>query len=136
MALVKLLRQLPRKRFDFSTWVGTDWAGAKDLSCGTTACALGWATTIPSLQRAGLRLRRHEFGLPYVECNSRADDGAAAEIFGISDEDAASLFYPRFCGPDEIDSGLPDDATPKQVADHIEKFVEQKFGGAKAKAVR
>ncbi|MGH7749129.1 MAG: hypothetical protein ACREQ5_30855, partial [Candidatus Dormibacteria bacterium] len=51
-----LENDVPADRFDFAHWVGKDWAGAPDLSCGTSACALGWATTIPEFQALGLKL--------------------------------------------------------------------------------
>jgi hypothetical protein len=54
--LRKILAKVPRERFDMNRWVGADWKGAKNLSCGTSACAAGWATTDPWFRRRGLRL--------------------------------------------------------------------------------
>jgi hypothetical protein len=51
-----LEKEVPKDRFYYNHWVGHDWRGMDDLSCGTTACALGWAATIPEFHEAGLRL--------------------------------------------------------------------------------
>lgn len=136
MALVTLLRKLPRKRFNYATWVGHNWGGKADLSCGTVACALGWATTIPSLRRAGLRLEAYSTdeegrfdGTPV--CGNHSDEDAAAIVFGITSDEAKRLFFPAIPWFDSESSGLPDEATPKQVAKIIERFVKAKFGSVR-----
>lgn len=58
LKLAAFLEQLDPKRFNYRRWVGDDWKGAQDLSCGTTACALGWAATMPEFQELGLRLEQ------------------------------------------------------------------------------
>ena len=122
LMVADLLDKLPRKRFDYAVWVGDDWEGKPDLSCGTTACALGWATTIPALRRAGLRLfyRRvglrgsRDVGMGYLGYLS-SESKAAKAVFGLDREELIFLFTPS--GP------LAADSTPKQVARHIRKFV-------------
>ena len=57
--LANFLDKLPPERFKYNDWVGKDWGGKLDLSCGTTACALGWATQIPSIAAKGLRLAQN-----------------------------------------------------------------------------
>lgn len=60
-ALVDLFEDFEKKRprgvINMSMW--GSHAGAhppeQDAWCGTTCCALGWATTIPLLRRAGLK---------------------------------------------------------------------------------
>lgn len=68
--LAEFLRTDPRVReegrFDMRSWVGRDWEGDPSLSCGTAACAAGWATTIPHFRAQGLRLTRAGYGLTYV----------------------------------------------------------------------
>jgi len=78
--LVKLAQHLatiPEQYFDLSSWAEGEiddqsylkQAGLKeqdeqtcsaqqliDVNCGTTACALGWAATIPAFRKAGLKL--------------------------------------------------------------------------------
>jgi hypothetical protein len=122
-AVADLLCKLPRKRFDYARWVGVgmEWEGKPDLSRGTTACALGWATKIPRFRRRGLRLSGvGSWG--YVM--PRTDSGnsgllAGAEFFKISYEESRYLFSP-------VDSGLSSGATPKQVAKHIRKFIKER----------
>lgn len=119
LKLAEFLRTVPRRRFNYMVWVGLDWKGAADLSCGTTACALGWATTMPYFRRLGLRLLRGEndvvarVGLASDPDNWQPME-AASEVFGITEEESAELFSPN------DDEG---DATPKYVAKKIEKFV-------------
>lgn len=124
LKLVKLLKKLPPKRFSLDYWVGNDWKGEADLSCGTKACALGWATTIPSLRKEGLRLRPNRFCGGFVviltkngsEVASNLD--AAAAIFGITVDAAHRLFM--------ADDILGWDATAKQVAKRIEAFIAER----------
>lgn len=54
--LADFLQIVPEERFDMQRWVGDDFKGSPDLSCGTSACAVGWATTIPEFREAGLHL--------------------------------------------------------------------------------
>lgn len=111
LALAEFLEKLPRKRFSLDRW----------------------ATTIPSLRRAGLRLKpyAHPDNLNTPLANSRIAlagdqvDGtheqgyvAAATIFSIDYQDSRNLFDPgRY---------LHFRATPKQVAKHIRKFVRDR----------
>jgi hypothetical protein len=133
LVLADFLEKLPRKRFDYKSWVGQDWGGAPDLSCGTTACALGWAAVMPEFRRLGLRLVEGEWAGagPYrwvvrdhhVVNKKTGSEGAAAgeEIFSLNWEEAVFVFNPNNWYDDEKS---PDtDATPKQVAKHIRKFV-------------
>lgn len=91
LKLADFLEKLPKERFNFSSWVGDDWEGAKDLSCGTTACALGWATAMPEFHRLGLKLDSE--GWPRYNREVGAD--AAKSIFAIDSEEAEFLFTPR-----------------------------------------
>lgn len=69
MRLIDFMEKLPSsadKHFNMSMWVdfsdlsgrcASDLVTRKDLmSCGTTACAGGWASTMPYFRRLGLRL--------------------------------------------------------------------------------
>lgn len=124
MALAKLLRGLPRRRFYYACWVGLNWEGKANLSCGTSACALGWATTMPALRREGLRLVRSSRG-GIVRLGSREGIHAGARAFGISAREATFLFIPGqlMDGQWAPWSG----ATNKEVAKHIESFVKAKW---------
>jgi hypothetical protein len=125
LKLADFLEKLPRKRFCFQWFVGLDWKGADDLSCGTTACALGWATTMPTFKRLGLAIHKGQF-VNLVRLNKRGGPwGAATRLFGISRSESEYLFNPRGCP--KRPNCLSGDATPKQVAKHIRQFVREKF---------
>lgn len=128
LELADFLDTLPEHRFDYRSWVGWDWEGAEDLSCGTTACAAGWATTLPSFRARGLRLYLDSSGpwrgIPRVEGSELDGEEAMAEVLGISEVDAGYLFIPDYRHP-EWGVGAPTDhATPQEVADHIRDYLE------------
>jgi hypothetical protein len=129
LELADLLDGLPPKRFNFNSWVGSSWRGAPDLSCGTTACALGWATTI---KKFGLVLRRSSCGSGYVELAQHkevtAHPGlrslqAACIAFDLTSIEAEFLFL-----PDEWGNGLSSFATSRMLARHIRDFVAGEIG--------
>ncbi len=144
LSLVKLLEKLPEDRFDYANWVGNDWKGKADLSCGTSACALGFATTIPALRKAGLRLTLNvdyrsngmNGGL-FVVCLKGKEDTASfnssfiagRKVFGINNEEFEWLFVPGTYSPVLHRYNLSCDASAKQVAGHIREFVEKKIPG-------
>lgn len=127
LKLAAFLRTLPREKFNYERWVGSDWQGKQDLSCGTTGCALGWAATMPEFRRLGLELRLSGNLAGYVtlkdegppvgwgEENSKSY-AAACRIFYLDAEESEDeyLFRPKVG---------EEDATPKYVARKIEKFV-------------
>jgi hypothetical protein len=141
LELAKLLRKLPKKRFNYTHWVGNDWKGKPDLSCGTTACALGWATTIPSLRKQGLRLLKIQdvFQVTlkgYSGASHLAPEHAAQEIFGLNNNEFEYLFIPD-SGIVLPELGLNNEgpvmcASAKEVAKHIREFVKAKYNQAKA----
>lgn len=100
LKLADFLDALPPERFDFGVWAGDDWKGAPDLSCGTTACALGWATTIPEFARLGLRLVKGRGRAHYVtigrDHKEDASYSAAYKVFGVTTEEFEYLFLPSF----------------------------------------
>jgi len=121
LGLVALLRKLPPEKFNYNTWVGVDWKGKQDLSCGTTACALGWATTMPQLRRLGLRLSK-DFSVMLLNKTYDPID-AACEVFGLTYSEAEFLFVPGQYT--KWGTSPEDNATAKQVAAHIERFVRK-----------
>ncbi len=132
LKLAEFLEKVPRKRFDYASWVGDDWGGKQDLSCGTTACAMGWACTIPSFRKAGLKLKNslldgtslrtayYTSNVPYF--NGFEGFDAAALFFDIDLRDARYLFGE----PNHTPFKDTSEVTPKQVAKLIRKFVEGK----------
>lgn len=79
------LRTVPAAKLDMNIW-----------SCGTSACAMGHACTIPSFKRAGLRLVRLENAEGkehfYPDFKGASDFGAAEEFFDIKYSVAEHLF--------------------------------------------
>lgn len=64
-------------------------------TCGTTACALGWATTIPSFRRAGLHLSSKGA----LRCKGMREPiwkDLAARFFSIQPQEARELFGARY----------------------------------------
>ncbi len=114
LLLADFLETVPPERFDMARWTGVDWAGKSDLSCGTAACAMGWATTIPQFRKLGLKLNK--FGVP--EFKSYFGYGAATRLFDIDFYETTYLFasYTNFRHSsrnvarkirDFIDNGMP-----------------------------
>lgn len=84
--------------FDLSTWAGTPqrpWQGNQDLSCGTVACAMGHAASIPAFQELGLKLELnlHSANISYKDSWSYL---AVSEFFNISTAEARQLFSPEY----------------------------------------
>jgi hypothetical protein len=142
LKLASFLEALPRKRFDFNSWVGDTWKGKSNLSCGTTACAFGWATTMAIFRKLGLRMSRDRNGFPTIhlvgqDVNDRwtnTADIAANVIFGLDDQEFEYLFLPTYdydpiTGLEKNFGRKPgSNATPKQVAKHIRRYAEYKYG--------
>lgn len=125
LKLAAFLETVPPERFDYNTWAGEDWQGKPDLSCGTTACAFGWATAIPEFAAAGLKLVKNRHGSIHVELAGMAYDqetggydrslSSAVQFFDISSMDAHYLFIPE---------GSMEGWEATRVAQHIRNFVE------------
>jgi hypothetical protein len=97
--LAKFLRNVDRKHFHLKSWCeidgGTLQDGAiKTVGCGTTACAVGWAASIPSFRRDGFHLVRNIFGgaTPYFK--GQGSHFAPIDFFGLSLSESHSLFMP------------------------------------------
>jgi hypothetical protein len=147
LILANRLDCLPPERFDFNRWAGNDWDGKADLSCGTSACSFGWATTMRTFRRAGLRLFRRTnslgkfYGSPYVGLVGDPDwinapENAATKIFGLDKEEFALLFVPHRYACVENDEqdekfgrhSLLPSASVKEAAEQIRYFVQWKYG--------
>lgn len=124
LVLAAFLETVPPHRWDFSSIVGANWQGKTDLSCGTTACALGWATQIPELNEAGMRLPDFQeawedrvLGLSFLFRD-------AERVFDISGNDSDYLFNPADDEDVAVDTGqLMPRASAREVAAHIRSFV-------------
>ena len=112
---------MPPERFDYGMYVGGDWAGAQDLSCGTCACAIGWMPQVPELQGLGLKYVRRfgsNGGAEVVSDETNDSWDTASYIFDVSSRDVGYLFHPSAYG-----NPLREDASAKAVAAHIRDFV-------------
>jgi hypothetical protein len=131
LKLAELLESLPPERFDFSQYVGDDYSGKSAQLCGSTACALGWATTMPNLRRLGLRLGRTLGSYCPVMTRPTAvrhyghPDRVGAELFGLDPKDVLLLFFPDSDRVHEATGmyGLRRTASAKAVAHNIRLFV-------------
>jgi hypothetical protein len=120
--------------FDYGYWVGNDWDGNPELLCGTTVCAGGLATTIPEFRDLGLRLEMHQGAAALILDNSDhycEGSSALAHLLSLTYEEAAFIFLPMEYPPNdcELTGHSPNpDATARQMAAHIRRFVEWKRG--------
>jgi hypothetical protein len=144
LGLARFLENLPPYRFNFSTWAGNDdtpFGGKQDLSCGTTACALGWAITFPWAQKLGVRLVPDTINgvraaIKFADYHVHAADEKAAEaMFGTERKEFFQLFTPGEPIPwrEPIDMWqtafwLSRQATAKEVAHNIRGYVTHKYG--------
>jgi len=121
LKLADFLEKLPRKRFDYGNWIGDDWKGKADLSCGTTACALGWACAMPAFRRLGAGFCNDQSSDNYTSTTLHGEpvwpDKVSYHLFGLTKLEHDRLF--------EGGGGLPWDATPKQAAKFIRAYVKE-----------
>lgn len=117
MKLIEFMEKLPKKANEhFSMWRWIKHRGEDDhgfgkyirpgdpMTCGTTACALGWAATVPSFRKAGLKV--------YAEEDGPDNYDVAVRFFDLD--------HMQF---EEIFGGTNDDKTPKQWAKRVRKLV-------------
>ena len=130
LKLAAFLDNVPPERFDLSFWYGRFLDGGSHVNdyeyfknnCGTAACAIGWACTIPSFRKAGLRINPNsDYGENYYTpvYKSYREFTAVNEFFGLEIQDSQHLFF---------DSSYPERfrTSPKTVADRIREFVSNK----------
>jgi hypothetical protein len=135
MMIERKTRRVPPERFDFNRWVGNDWGGKWDLSCGTVACSIGFSTTIPYLRKLGLRLFRNLYG-SYIPTALTPDtngvysytvsehEQSVCQLLGITNREYNWLFVPSaVSGADN----LPTTATNIEVADRLAHFIDWRF---------
>lgn len=107
--LIAFMSKLPKaaaEHFDMGTWhehtgyhehvkAGEPIKKNDLLSCGTSACALGWAATVPSFQKAGLSTY---MSAPFgsirfaVKGEQLSPYDAASRFFDIDGEEARLFF--------------------------------------------
>jgi hypothetical protein len=122
--------------FNYSYWVGMEWAGDPEISCGTTACAAGLATTMQVFRDLGLRLGRNRWDVGMPVFGGLVGEEAMAGVLDISIDEARYLFLPDIYLPNENENENENEtcedlspegsATAKEVAAHIRAFVAWK----------
>lgn len=109
LLLADFLLTVPDSRFCLQSWIATVDGEKIDFnSCGTVACAIGWATTIRSFNEEGFVLRED---VPIW----RESEGwyAVSNFFDIKFDDAYELFGDQRYLPN---------ATPTDVSNRIKEF--------------
>ena len=125
--LIAYMRKLPAKaadHFDMSTWFTGNLKrmnkngfiqDKKDvMACGTSACALGWAATVPLFQKQGLQVYavRNDFELSGKKTGGLDNTVRGKAFFDLTDNQFSELFG--------INENL---STPEEWADHAEDFI-------------
>lgn len=123
LKLADFLDTVPANRFDFGVWTSHDW-NPETHSCGTTACALGWAASMPEFQAEGLRFMEGTgvdgTKYPFMRYRDRLGaHNAGRAFFGLDSFQFEYLFIP------DADNGMPISAGPQCLASHIRRFVER-----------
>jgi len=89
--LIRFLEELDNEDFFLGTWVGEVENGLP--KCGTVACALGWACSIPEFRALGLHFEYLAWEwVPYFD--NDVCYMAAAKFFDIAINDAHIIFSP------------------------------------------
>lgn len=110
--LIKFMRSLPasaNKHFKMDSWAAGIYDKSGPLTaetlkeCGTSACAAGWAATIPSFRRAGYSLN----------ASTGRFSKSPSEFFDVR----GTLFEELFL--------MNDAKTPKQWARYAERAIKQ-----------
>lgn len=128
--LVDRLREVHANSKLRKTWLFADWfyhpdlevgslpietREAKEVPCGTQACAMGHACYVPEFRELGLQLNNR--GIPTMKYSGAFGAEAGAELFGISSSAAYRLFIR---GPEKADGKR---VTPLMVAKEIEEYI-------------
>ena len=96
--------------FNLNRWADYGW---KEKECGTTACAVGWATAIPSFRKAGLKL--NNFRDPIFKKSTNWN--AVKKFFDLPSRYDADYLFSIFAYRDEKSS-------KSDVIKRIRKFVK------------
>ena len=114
---VFLETEVPEDLFSMDVWGHGQGRGGR-LHCGTAACALGWATTIPQLHQAGATFAHP--GADNVFSRRRCPLRVAKDVFSMNTEQFHKIFAP----PDMVD--LHGKRGARIVAKRIRKLVASK----------
>jgi len=90
--LYTFLGTVKPKKFNFGSWANSE-SGKPDVNvCGTTACALGWAASMPEFRKRGLKLVWEKFD-GELEAEVRLHTSDSDPNWPLSGEDAGAVFF-------------------------------------------
>jgi len=119
-ALADMLDTLPPRQFDLGEW-------KRETSCGTTACVIGHAIEKGLLPALKLSRDPHYSNRYFVVHETSGGSGfvAVARAFSpnLDCQDAYALFSVPGYNQNEGGGGYTGDPSPKQVAQHIRRFI-------------
>lgn len=114
LKLADFILTVPKEQFNMEYW-------GKDVnfkSCGTAACACGWATVLFKRCKDAPHLEEDKYSYSNIDFvyNGKIGFNAAAEFFDITHEASEYLFYPS-----RYKAKHP---TRRMVSQRIKKFVK------------
>lgn len=125
--LYTFLGTVKPEKFEFGVWAAANGEPTTKLDlnvCGTTACALGWAGSMPEFRKRGLKLiwdkewQEGEVFLTESDGYKLYGEDAGAEFFGLTHEEACHLFIP---------DNFEDEHMPlTQYRRHLRRFIDRK----------
>lgn len=119
LVLAEFLKTIPEHKFNLRTWTTADsLESCNDHTCGTTACAFGWACNIKEFKEAGLRSQR---GCPTF--NGFMAYSAGQDFFALTYTEAIRLFSPDAYTRD----GIRFNPSNVFVANRIKRLAEAKI---------
>jgi hypothetical protein len=128
----EILAAIPANRLNLSFVAMNQCDGAHNdpNHCGTIACGLGWLAMRPEFQALGLCV--DEDGLLRLHSRHQYFGTTAAQLFGMSEEDAGSMFC--LCMPEERmelrDAGADDLHDHAVLMWRMDKFIAKHEGTA------
>lgn len=100
---IAIVGGIPEERISLSSFQdGMEFAEtAREITCGTLACAAGWLSLHPDMQALGLRVG--PYGDP-VYAHHDSGFESLAEFFGMTEDQARLVFGSRYSWKCRIDS--------------------------------
>lgn len=121
--LVHKLESLTEKDpFDMKNW--SESATTRAIHrCGTHGCAAGYATQIPEIRKAGLRLKVEYGDLIYPVYKGFEEKESIMECFELTENEVDSIFYRQGYYNENYNS--ENSITPKDVATKIRNLLKE-----------
>lgn len=117
--LIAFLRELPRRKFDFTQEVSETKTNGH--TCATVACAIGWTPVVfPRCVKWKFSDDKYRWFMGFeLRGETASYFGVAEDLFGVPHEH--NIFFPG----EQLQAGVRecgDYATPKQVARMLEEY--------------